>query len=300
LIAGLLTPTGGDLLFDGQSVLTLPPEKRGAVMVFQQHALFPFMSVGDNIAFGLKMKGVDRATIRKGVAAALKKVQLPGIEERWPNQLSAGQQQRVALARALVIRPNVLLLDEPLSNLDQSLREELQSMIRTLQQEAAITTLFVTHDQAEAVAIADRIALLIDGRLRQVGPPRDFYERAVDAQVARFFGGVNFIEGIKQGNKVKTALGSLEILDQQAPDGQVLLTIRPEAIEIGANGYNNITAEVRSYSYRGQVARCCIGVNGVELQVAAPPFHSYSAGEPITLHLPRTRLYLLPQQEQQL
>ncbi|MCP4356444.1 MAG: ABC transporter ATP-binding protein, partial [Chloroflexi bacterium] len=156
LISGLLQPTRGDVLFDGRSVLTVPPEKRNAVMVFQEHTLFPFMSVGDNVAYGLKMRKCNRAEIQERVAAALTAVQLPNFQNHWPDQLSGGQRQRVALARALIIRPRLLLLDEPLSNLDRSLREELRQMVRTLQQEAGITTLFVTHDQAEAVAIADR------------------------------------------------------------------------------------------------------------------------------------------------
>ncbi len=199
LIAGLLHPTAGDILFDGRSVRDVPPEKRSIGMVFQEASLFPFLSVGQNIAFGLKMRKMPSSTIVDRVAGALDAVQLPGFENRRPDQLSGGQRQRVALARALVIRPRLLLLDEPLTNLDPELRGDLREMIRELQKEAGITTVFVTHDQAEAVAIADRIALLIGGRLRQEGEPRDFYESPADAEVARFFGADNFIPGIKQG-----------------------------------------------------------------------------------------------------
>ena len=177
LIAGLLAPTSGNVLFNGRSVLSVPPEKREAVMVFQEQSLFPFMSVGDNVAYGLKMRRRPRTEIRQRVAAALTAVHLPGYEDRWPDQLSGGQRQRVALARALVIQPRLLLLDEPLNSLDPGLRFELQQMIRTLQQEVAITTLFVTHDQAEAVAIADRIGVMMNGRLQQVGSPSAFYEK---------------------------------------------------------------------------------------------------------------------------
>lgn len=294
LIAGLLKPTRGDVLLDERSVLKTPPEKRGAVMVFQEHALFPFMSVAENVAFGLKMKGMARPAIRAGVAEALARVHLSGFEERWPDQLSGGQRQRVALARALAVRPRLLLLDEPLSNLEPALREELRDMVRLLQKEAGITTLFVTHDQAEAVAIADRIALLFNGRSRQVGSPRNFYENPVDEQVARFFGGVNFLPGVKQGTIIHTPVGPLEVAPSDWPDGDVLLTIRPEAIEIGANGYNNLQARIRSYSYRGLVAYCSAGIDGARLQVVAPPFRSYQEGELITLHLPRERICLLP------
>ena len=300
LVAGLLKPSRGDLWFDGESVLALPPEKRGAVMVFQEHALFPFMSVAENVAFGLKIQGLSREAIRTRVAETLTAVQLPGFEERWPDELSGGQRQRIALARALAVRPRILLLDEPLSNLDPGLREELREMIRSVQKEAGITTLFVTHDQAEAVAIADRIALLFEGRLRQVGTPRSFYEAPVDAQVARFFGGVNFLPGVKQGMIVQTEIGPLEITPSDQPDGEVLLTIRPEAIEIGPNGHNNIPAQVRSYSYRGLAAHCYAGVNGAELHVVAPPFRPYREGEQVILHLPRERICLLPPPEKQL
>lgn len=188
LISGLLAPSKGDVLFDGRSVLAVPPEKRGAVMVFQKHALFPFMSVGDNVAYGLKMRKMDRATIQERVSAALAAVHLPGFEGRWPDQLSGGQAQRVALARALVIRPRLLLLDEPLTSLDPGLRKELRRMIRALQLEAAITTIYVTHDQNDAVAVADQIGVMMEGRLVQVGLPRDFYERPANTEIARFFG----------------------------------------------------------------------------------------------------------------
>ena len=294
LIAGLLEPTRGDLLFDGRSMRDTPPEKRGAVMVFQEHALFPFMSVGDNVAFGLKVRGVDRKTIRTDVAEALAAVRLKGVEGRWPDELSGGQRQRVALARALVVRPKLLLLDEPLSNLEPDLRAELRDMIRSLQKETGITTLFVTHDQSEAVALADRIALLFEGRLRQVGPPRIFYENPCDERVARFFGGVNFLAGVKQGATVKTAIGPLEVTPSDWPDGQVLLTIRPEAIEVGANGFNSVAAQILSYSYRGLVGTYDARVNGVRLQVVMPPHHRLRPGESVVLHLPRERLCLLP------
>jgi ABC-type Fe3+/spermidine/putrescine transport system ATPase subunit len=265
LVAGLLQPTGGDLLFDGRSILRTPAEKRGAVMVFQQHMLFPFMSVGDNVAFGLKLKSRDQNFIRQRVAEALAAVQLSGFETRWPDGLSGGQRQRVALARALVVKPRLLLLDEPLNNLEPGLREELREMICLLQREAGITTLFVTHDQMEAVAIADRIALLFDGRLHQIGRPRAFYEQPANEQVARFFGGVNFLPGLKQGGVVQTAVGPLEVAQTGWPDGKVLVTIRPEAIEIGPNGHNNLPARISSYNYRGLVAYCSAGVEGGRL-----------------------------------
>lgn len=196
MIAGLTRPTSGDVLFNGQSVLNVPPEKRGAVMVFQENSLFPFMNVGDNVAYGLKLRKVPKVEIKQRVAQALDSVRLSGSEEKWPEELSGGQKQRVALARALVIRPKLLLLDEPFSHLDLELREDLGHMVCKLQKEVGISTLFVTHNQAEAVQIGDRLAVMMDGRLRQVGSAADFYQRPSGDDVARFFRVRNFVNKI--------------------------------------------------------------------------------------------------------
>lgn len=296
-VAGLVRPAAGDVCFDGRSVAKVPAERRGAVMVFQEHALFPFMDVGANVAFGLKMRGLGRDVIAQRVADALAAVQLPGFQQRWPDELSGGQRQRVALARALVIQPRVLLLDEPLSSLEPSLREELREVIRQLQRQAGITTIFVTHDQSEAIAIADRICLLMDGTVRQVGTPRSFFERPVDRAVARFFGGVNFLPGTKRGKIVETALGPLEVAASDWPDGAVLVTIRPEAVEVGQNGHNNLVGAVESYSFHGLVARCGAGINDAQLHLTVPPYRRFQPGEKIVLHLPRERIHLLPAKE---
>jgi len=294
LIAGLLKPAAGDVRFDGESVGGRPPERRAAVMVFQAHLLFPFMSVGDNVAFGLRMRGLNRYEVRRQVKQALAVVRLPDFESRWPGELSGGEQQRVALARALVVRPRVLLLDEPLSNLDAELREELRAEIAALQKRHGVTTVYVTHDQAEAVAIADRIALVFAGRVAQVGEPRDFYERPADMAVARFFGGVNFIPARKYGARLDTSLGPLEIPPSHLPDGPVLATIRPEAIELTSNGRNTVAAYVTEYSYHGLMARCQARVDGLELCVVAPPHRRYVVGESVMLHLPSELIWLLP------
>ena len=201
LIAGLIRPAAGDVLFDGQTMLDVPPERRGVVMVFQQNTLFPFRTVGENIEFGLRMRKTDRQDRRTRVGDALAAVQLSGFEDRWPDELSGGQKQRVALARALVVRPELLLLDEPLSSLEPALRAEMRDTITHLQREIGITTVLVTHDQLEAVAMADRIALMIDGRIRQVGSPLEFFERPADADVARFFAGSNLIPGDERGER---------------------------------------------------------------------------------------------------
>jgi len=297
LIAGLLQPSSGDVLFDEVSVLDLPPEKRGAVMVFQEHTLFPFMSVGDNVAYGLKMRKLASGEIERKVAQALTAVQLSGYENRWPASLSSGQRQRVALARALVVRPRLLLLDEPLSNLDPSLRKELRQVVRSLQQEAGITTLFVTHDQAEAVAIADRICVLMDGVLRQCGQPREFFENPVDAKTARFFGSNNFLPGMKRGRSVHTSIGEVEISTTPIADGPVLLAIRPEVIEIGSNGHNNFLAQVQSYRYGRPASHCRVSVKDVQLEIVTSPFHDLCDDLPIVVHLPKKRIQVLPAEE---
>ena len=294
LVSGLLTPTEGDVRFDGRSVLTVPPEKRGAVMVFQEHALFPFMSVGDNVAYGLKMRKLDRREIRERVGAALTAVHLTGYEDRWPDQLSGGQRQRVALARALVIRPRLLLLDEPLSNLDPGLRGELRRMIRDLQQEANITTLFVTHDQDEAVTVADRIGVMMDGRLQQVGSPRDFYQKPASAEIARFFGASNFLPGVKKGHIVQTGIGVVEIAASSQADGPVILTVPAEAIEVGANGHNNFPARVQLCSDRLPASLCQVDISGVQFHLALPPYGDLPRSEDIMLHLPKERICVLP------
>jgi ABC-type Fe3+/spermidine/putrescine transport system ATPase subunit len=186
IIAGLLQPVSGEVRFNGESVLRVPAEKRGAVMVFQKPLLFPYLTVAENVAFGLKMRRSDK--IRERVSEMVRLLQLEGYEARRPSELSGGQEQRVALARALVTEPRVLLLDEPFSALDENLRTELRLQIRELQKRLGITTIFVTHDQVEAAMVSDRIALLLNGRVEQVGAPRDFYTSPSTVEVARFFG----------------------------------------------------------------------------------------------------------------
>ena len=271
LIAGLLAPDAGEIAFDGRSVHAIPTEKRGAVMVFQNHLLFPGMSVADNVGFGLRMRGVEKRTRRKRIEEMLALVRLAGLGARRPHELSGGQQQRVALARALIVEPAVLLLDEPLSNLDAHLRDEMRDLIFTIQRQLDITTVFVTHDQEEAVILGDEIALIFDGRLQQVGPPDDFYERPASPAVARFFGGVNFIHGDKRGARLETPLGALQVcpvVNRHAPNGAVVATIRPENVQLQCEpGANSVAGRIQRAVYAGTHVRY-----RVEVGTAVAPF----------------------------
>src|SRR5262245_12009977 len=206
VVAGLLTPANGDVLFDGVSVWQFPRGGRGAAMVFQKPLLFPHLTVAENIGFGLKMRRLKKDEISARVARALEWTQLEGYGRRKPNELSGGQEQRVALARALVTEPRVLLLDEPFSALDENLRGEMRLLVRELQQRLRITTIFVTHDQREALAVADRIALLLDGRIEQEGEPRELLLEPSSARAARFFGWT-LLAGERSGQMVRTAAG---------------------------------------------------------------------------------------------
>jgi ABC-type Fe3+/spermidine/putrescine transport system ATPase subunit len=294
LIAGLLQPTTGDVRFDGQSILHQKPEHRQAVMVFQNHLLFPFMSVEDNIGFGLKMRGVGKREIAKRVAGMLEQVQLPDLGKRRPFELSGGQQQRVALARALIIQPKVLLLDEPLSNLDAHLRLEMRDLIQSLQKRLGITTLFVTHDQDEAVALADRIALLREGSLQQFGAPEDFYRRPADINVARFFGGRNFISGQSDGTVFISALGKLQ-LPKGASVGQGHLTIRPENIGLGKATMNTLQATVLQSQFLGTQTKLKLQIGETLLEASVNPekAQSLKPGDKLSIHLPPHHLWVL-------
>ena len=291
IIAGLLAPSGGDVLVGGSSVLRVPPEKRDAAMVFQKSLLFPHMSVGANVAFGLKMRGVPAAGIPPRVASALGKVRMEGYASRRPDELSGGQQQRVALARALVTEPRLLLLDEPLSALDANLRDALRDLVREVQKEGGYTTVFVTHDQEEAVVLADRIALLTGGRLRMYDRPEAFYDRPATREVAEFFGATNFLSGRTNNGAVQTALGPLK-LHTPAPAGDVTLTIRPEAVRL-ESGENSFPARVAGSTYLGTQVVYSLEAPGASLRAALPPHTRLAVGDRITARLPAESLWPL-------
>jgi spermidine/putrescine transport system ATP-binding protein len=241
MIAGFELPTSGSILLGGKDVSQLPPFKRNVNTVFQNYALFPHLSVSDNVAFGLEMKGIDKAEIAKRVTEALEMVRLPDSGKKKPNQLSGGQRQRIALARAIVNRPQVLLLDEPLGALDLKLRKAMQLELKELQRQLAITFVFVTHDQEEALVMSDRIGVMDHGVLRQVGTPEEIYDRPADRFVADFIGDTNFLHCrvLEQSNgtaRVQVAgLTMTAASDQSLTDNSnAYLAIRPEKVQMYA------------------------------------------------------------------
>lgn len=269
MIAGFIEPTSGVLTFDGRDVTRLAPNLRNTGMVFQSYALWPHMTVEANVAFGLSIRKVSAAERAARVAEALAAVRMADYAKRKPNQLSGGQQQRVALARALVIRPDVLLLDEPLSNLDARLRIELRSEIRRICKQAGITTVYVTHDQKEALSMADRIAIIERGKIVQLGGPIELYRQPKSRFVAEFLGETNFLKARVTGDVAETAVGRLVFSAPTTVAGDCLVSIRPEAIRIGASGPNRIRGRVLDTTYLGELAHYTLHLSdGTRFQVA--------------------------------
>lgn len=280
MIAGFEKPTAGRILVEEQEVTRLPPQRRGFGMVFQSYALFPHLNVQENVAFGLKAKRVPGGEIQEKVAQALARVDLVGFERRSVQALSGGQQQRVALARAIAPEPPLLLLDEPLSNLDAALRERTRDELRTLLKRVGITSVFVTHDQEEAFALSDRIAVLRAGRLQQVGTPEDLYQSPVNPFVASFVGRANFIEGTVVGREdgegtVELPSGARWKVRLQADAGaRVRVMVRPEALRIlplsGPAGAGDLVGRIVERRYAGATTTYRVEVPGsTELLVTA-------------------------------
>ncbi|HPQ44299.1 MAG TPA: ABC transporter ATP-binding protein [Syntrophales bacterium] len=281
IIGGFTEQDSGEVILDGRSIGYLPPNLRDTRICFQNYALFPHLTVGENLAYGLKIKKWDKKRIQERVDELLKLVQLEGFRDRMIDKMSGGQQQRVAFARALAYSPKVLLLDEPISNLDANLRILMRDEIRRLQTELYITTVFVTHDQFEAMAISDKIVVLSEGRIQQIGSPIEIYDHPVNEFIASFVGYVNFLDGrIETIEKetgdavVSTEYGKLSLDIKQegfAPGDDVLLVIRPETMEIASsNGtvkQNVIQGTLKRYIYTGALAKCHVILGDKEIIV---------------------------------
>jgi iron(III) transport system ATP-binding protein len=296
MIAGFEEPTSGRVLIGNDDVTHVPPYSRPTAMVFQSYALFPHMSVQDNIAYGLRARRRPRAEVRQRVAEVVSLMELQGQEKKAPPQLSGGQQQRVALARALVIRPKVLLFDEPLSNLDAQLRVRMRSEIRGLQRQLGITSVYVTHDQEEAFSIADQVAIMNRGRLIQMGTPRELYRQPADRFVAEFVGQSNvmpvqLVESHSDGAVVRL-LGQT-IRSRRPPrrgENELAVVLRPEALRLNKMNGRGVTAHVLTRSYIGPMVRYTVGVaNGGVLTVDVynpGPDEFYDEGTAVSLELP--------------
>ena len=258
LVAGFEQPDAGDVFIRGARVTTLAPYRRDFSMVFQSYALFPHLTVAQNVAFGLRMRRVARSDRTKSVDEALDLVKLRALADRYPRQLSGGQQQRVALARAIVVKPAVLLLDEPLGALDKMLREEMQVELRSLQQRLGITAVFVTHDQEEALTLSDRVAVMRNGVIEQIGAPREIYDRPRNAFVAGFLGASNFVDGAvveqRSGSAiVETAAGRVPAHAAHCVGARVRIAVRPERLRMGRRDAQGLPARIRDIVYRGPV-----------------------------------------------
>ncbi len=288
MIAGLVEPSEGEILIDGYRVTHVPVHRRNIGMLFQNYALFPHLTIADNVAFGLEMRGVRKSEVRERVTSALRLVQLDQLSGRYPAALSGGQQQRAALARAFVINPSLLLLDEPLSALDKNLREDMQIEIRQIQRNVGITAVLVTHDQEEAMTMADHIVVMRGGKLEQMGRPADIYQRPVSRFVASFIGASNFLEGLVVGNEGDESLVKVEgiahlrVPGKRAAGEKCLVSLRPEAIGLSPlsaqvlSEENALTGIIEQIIYRGQTTLIHLRLDNGENFVTYLPSNSSS------------------------
>jgi iron(III) transport system ATP-binding protein len=294
ILAGFERPDAGEVLLDGRAITHLPPNKRPLAMVFQNFALFPHLTVFDNVAYGLRVAKVPKADLRERVEVALMLINLAGLEDRLPGQLSGGQQQRVALARSIIVRPRVLLLDEPLSNLDARLREQMRAELRRIQRQLGITSIYVTHDQADAMAMSDRIVVMNDGRIEQIGTPTEVYEQPASLFVADFIGQANMLEA--ETKKVGAGVVTVAVLGQEFtiasettfPEGRLTLVVRPEDIKVtplalcpehrpGA-GELSAVGRVRSREFLGSMIQFVVQLRDGTVVIARIPKEIGSAG----------------------
>lgn len=312
-IAGFVPPDTGEVLVNGRAVTHLPPEQRNMGLVFQNYALFPHMTVFENVAFGLRMRRLQAAAVREKVARALELVQMEAMADRRPAQLSGGQQQRVALARALVIEPQLLLLDEPLSALDRRIRQEVQTELKRIQRETGVTALIVTHDQEEALFLADRLLVLDQGRVRQIGTPWEVYQTPADTFVATFLGSANVLDGVlrRRGDEWLLEVGRLALpapdpvvaCGSAAPPGDgtpVRFAIRPEWIALApAGAAPGLPGEVREVGFSGPFAQVSVAVGEVTLGalLLSPSAAELRPGAAVAVRIDPAGIRLYPQAE---
>jgi len=295
IIAGLEHPSAGRVYIGDEDVTPLPAASRGVTMVFQSYALFPHLSVFENIAYGLRIMRLPAEQIAARVRAALELVGLPGVEQRFPAQLSGGQQQRIAVARALVMEPRVLLFDEPLSNLDAKLRKRVRAEIRELQQRLGITSIYVTHDQAEALALSDVVVVMNMGRVEQVGTPRDLYSRPATRFVADFIGEANLLPGRYSDGRVTVGPLTFPFRQEGVAPGPVTVVVRPEAVAVRTDG-EGLPGRVRTAFFMGMTLEYLIETPVGEVSVVEPLAGRglLPAGAEVRLQFLDAGVYLLP------
>ena len=305
MVSGLEAPTSGDILISGHRINDVPIHKRNLGLVFQNYALFPHRTIAENIAFGLKYRDVPKADIARKVAQALDIVRLPGVEDRYPKQLSGGQQQRIALARAIVIEPDVLLLDEPLSALDANLREEMRVELKSIQDRIGVTSIFVTHDQSEALAMSDKIIVMSAGRVEQIGTPEEVYNLPVSEFVAGFLGASNLLDATvasRAGDHVvleTREFGQTPVPARQAAtlgdSKEARLMVRAERLTLAPKTDKGVDARVDAVDYQGQLARYFLSIGETKLQamnmIDGAPF---GIGETVSLQLDPAACCALP------
>jgi ABC-type Fe3+/spermidine/putrescine transport system ATPase subunit len=296
MIAGIETPDSGDILLNGRSILPVPANRRGVALMFQKAYLFPFLTIADNIGFGLKVKKTPRKTLQARVKDMLDLIELPGFERRYPAQLSGGEQQRVALARSLIIEPAVLLLDEPLSSLDTAVRHTMQETIRRIQREMHITTMLVTHDLSEAIAMSDRTALLLNGRLAACDRPDCLFQRPPTRQAAQFVGISTFLQGTVTSNQLTTHMGPLEIEPDGATPRTATYAIRPEHIQLrDTPDANTLCGQVTSLLYKGEFTEYQVSLD--DTIIRAKVYHAtpqYAVGDKVYMQFPKEYLFEVP------
>jgi putative spermidine/putrescine transport system ATP-binding protein/spermidine/putrescine transport system ATP-binding protein len=310
MISGLGSPTSGDIMVGGNRVNDIPIHKRNLGLVFQNYALFPHRTIGENIAFGLKYRGVPKNDMLEKVRAALDIVRLPGVEDRYPQQLSGGQQQRIALARAIVIEPDVLLLDEPLSALDANLREDMRVELKAIQDRIGVTTVFVTHDQSEALAMSDKIVVMSAGVVEQIGPPNEVYNTPASEFVATFLGASNLLPATVVGRDdigivLETPeFGKTHVLAEMATTlgdakvGQLMIRAEKLLLTEGAEQENSAQAVVEAVDYQGQLARYFVRVGDTQLQaINMITGRLFQAGETVNVQLAPKECSALPVKE---
>ena len=299
LVAGLENPTSGQIFIDGEDVTKSSIQNRDICIVFQSYALFPHMSIGDNVGYGLRMQNVSKEERKQRVKEALELVDLAGFEDRYVDQISGGQQQRVALARALVLKPKVLLFDEPLSNLDANLRRAMREKIRELQQSLGITSLYVTHDQTEAFAVSDEVIVMNKGKIMQKAPAKDLYQRPNSLFLANFMGESSIFLAKLQGNTVNIHGYELTLNNAaqfNLPDGDCLAGVRPEAVYLHETGTEAQRCTIKSAVYMGNHWEVVAVWHGQDLLINCRPEQFNPASQEAYVHLSEQGVFLLKNQ----